>query len=181
MQMSTMGFPPAIQIVKNHDCIYFRLFHNLQDASLPCTDGVKIRTASQDDLPKIVSIINESYDDIAVTLNQMQNFQQSLVYAPEFWLLAVDSLTEETIGCGIADFDSEVGELILEWIQVLPKHRRKGVGSSLVNALLSRKPKGAVFATVSGKADSPSNPEALYRSCGFTGQDYWHILTRKNK
>ena len=34
----------------------------------------------------------------------------------------------------------------------------------------------ARFATVSGRVDSESHPEALYRKCGFEGQDIWHVL-----
>ena len=37
----------------------------------------------------------------------------------------------------------------------------------------------AEFATVSGKVNNPTNPESLYRKCGFTGNDIWHILTLK--
>ena len=37
----------------------------------------------------------------------------------------------------------------------------------------------ADFATVSGKVDNETNPEALYRKCGFVGNDVWHILHKK--
>ena len=33
----------------------------------------------------------------------------------------------------------------------------------------------AKFATVSGKSNSSTNPEALYRKYGFVGNDIWHI------
>ncbi|MGN0628125.1 MAG: GNAT family N-acetyltransferase [Oscillospiraceae bacterium] len=85
----------------------------------------------------------------------------------------------KTAACGIADFDREIGELVLEWIQVLPEYRRRGLGKMLVNELLCRMGNRAKFATVSGRADSPSNPEALYRKCGFAGNDVWHVLHRK--
>ena len=39
---------------------------------------------------------------------------------------------------------------------------------------------GAKFATVSGKIRDPSDPERLYRKCGFVGTDIWHILTPKD-
>ncbi len=34
----------------------------------------------------------------------------------------------------------------------------------------------ADFATVSGECDNPTRPEAVYRACGFVGDDVWHIL-----
>lgn len=37
------------------------------------------------------------------------------------------------------------------------------------------------FVTVSGKVDNDTKPEFLYRKCGFTGEDIWHILTKKRK
>ena len=37
----------------------------------------------------------------------------------------------------------------------------------------------AEFATVSGKVNNPTNPQSLYRKCGFIGDDVWHILTQK--
>ena len=41
-------------------------------------------------------------------------------------------------GCGIADYDSEAKELILEWIQVLPEYRGQKIGQLIVNELLRR-------------------------------------------
>jgi len=37
----------------------------------------------------------------------------------------------------------------------------------------------ANFVTVSGEVDNSTNPEALYRKCGFIGDDIWHIMTKK--
>ena len=37
----------------------------------------------------------------------------------------------------------------------------------------------ATFATVSGQCNNPTNPEALYRKCGFTGSDVWHVLRKR--
>ena len=91
-----------------------------------------------------------------------------------------EKATGNFIGCGMADYDSEAKELILEWIQVLPEYRGKKIGQLIVTELLFRMKDIAVFATVSGKVDNETNPEALYRKCGFAGNDLWHIL-HKNK
>ena len=66
----------------------------------------------------------------------------------------------------------------MEWIQILPDYRGKKLGKMIVNELLCRM-KRAEFATVSGKINNPTNPERLYRSCGFIGNDIWHILKLK--
>lgn len=67
----------------------------------------------------------------------------------------------------------------MEWIQVSEHHRRFGLGSYLVCELLWRMKDIARFATVSGQCNNPANPEGLYRKCGFTGNDVWHILRKK--
>ncbi len=80
------------------------------------------------------------------------------------------------MGLGIAEIDSAIQEGSLEWIQVLPAYRRMGIGKRIVQELLARLGKRATFTTVAGGVDNPTNPEALYRSCGFTGRDVWWIL-----
>lgn len=87
--------------------------------------------------------------------------------------------TGKYVGCGMADFDIETKELILEWIQVLPQYRGKKIGQLIVTELLSKMKDVADFATVSSKVDNTTNPEALYRKCGFAGDDAWHILRKK--
>ena len=83
------------------------------------------------------------------------------------------------MGCGIADFDAEAKEGVLEWIQVLPECRGRKAGQFIVNELLRRMADRAAFATVSGRVNNAASPELLYRKCGFTGDDVWHILMEK--
>ena len=82
------------------------------------------------------------------------------------------------MGTTISDFDKELHEGILEWIQVIPAYRGQKIGQLLVNELLKRMANIAKFATVSGKVNNPTSPEMLYRKCGFVGNDIWHVLTR---
>ena len=80
---------------------------------------------------------------------------------------------------GIAELDREIGEGVLEWIQVSKSHRGCGLGSYIVSQLLWRMKDKARFVTVSGQCYNPTNPEGLYRKCGFTGNDVWHILRKR--
>lgn len=163
-----------------YDEKYFRLIHKLNDIKSNTLKGFKIKTAKIADVPIIVEIINDSYFDLSVNYEQIISYTKTKVYNENLWILACESETDNIVGCGIADFDKEAGEGILEWIQVLPKYRGKKIGTLIVNELLCRM-ENANFVTVSGKVDNPTNPERLYRSCGFTGNDIWHILTQKNK
>ncbi len=158
---------------------YFRLYHDLKFICQTDLNDVEIVNANPDLLAEFVAIINASYTDLSVTNEQIESFTKSPVYCPDLWVLLRDKASERFVGCGIADYDRNIGELILEWIQVLPLYRGRGYGSYIVNHLLNRMKGIAKFATVSGKINSPSRPESLYRRCGFTGNDIWHILYRK--
>ncbi len=158
---------------------YFRLFHNLNGISKITSDVFEIITATRRDIKAIVQIINDSYTDISVNKELIKSYTKTPVYNEKLWVMVKENVTGKYVGCGIADFDTEAKELILEWIQVLPQYRGKKIGKLIVTELLCRMKDIADFATVSGKVDNLTNPETLYRKCGFTGNDVWHILHRK--
>ena len=64
-------------------------------------------------------------------------------------------------------------------MQVLPQKRGRGLGKAIVNELLIRLKSKAKFVTVSGQIDNKTNPEALYRKCGFKGDDIWCVICPK--
>lgn len=160
------------------DEAYFRLYHSLEEIENIPLNGVSIVTAKREDIPTLVDIINQSYTDLSVTQEQLIGYTQTQVYAPNLWIMAVDTATSAVAGCAIADLDSQLREGIIEWVQVIPAYRRKGIGRLLVNELLRRMNDNANFATVSGKVNNATSPEKLYRKCGFVGSDIWHILTK---
>ena len=155
------------------------IIHDRSFISDNFADDIELVTVTSDLLNVFVDIINASYTDLSVTKEQLESYRKTPVYNPDLWILLKDGVSGEYIGSGIADYDSETGELIIEWVQVLPSYRRHGYGAFIVNYLLNKMKGTAKFATVSGKINSPSHPETLYRKCGFTGNDIWHILRRK--
>lgn len=160
-----------------HDEKYFRLIHKLDNVKRNHIDGFSVRTAEASDIPIIVDIINKSYSDLSVTYEQILSYTKTEAYDKNLWIVVYENNKNDAVGCGIADLDNEAREGILEWIQVLPEYRGRGIGKMIVNELL-RRMKNADFATVSGKIDNKTNPEKLYRSCHFVGNDIWHILTK---
>ena len=142
------------------DEIYFRLYHALENIPEIVLEDYEIVTATQNDMMAFVDIINRSYT--------------------ELWIGVRDTKTGKFVGCGIADYDREMKELILEWIQVVPQYRGLKIGQLIVCELLARKKDIAEFATVSGKVNNMTDPEKLYRKCGFTGSDVWHILRKRS-
>ncbi|MBQ8597807.1 MAG: GNAT family N-acetyltransferase [Lachnospiraceae bacterium] len=160
---------------------YFRLLHTLKDIKKVSLAQVSVRTASDEEFSVIADIINRSYSDISVTYEQISALKKSKVYNSSLWVIAYEKESGLAVGCGIAELDHEAKEGVLEWIQVLPEYRGQGIGQLIVTELLIRLQDIADFVTVSGKVNNPSNPEILYRKCGFEGEDIWHIMRRTEK
>ena len=110
---------------------------------------------------------------------ELEEYKQHLSHDPSLWLMLADEKTGAIAASGIAEVDARIGEGILDWIQVSPDVRRRGLGMFVVSELLWRMRDKADFVTVSGMLNSESNPLALYKSCGFGGMAVWHVL-RKN-
>lgn len=157
---------------------YFRLTRTFEDLRKFSLDGYEIREVREKDIPLLVEQINRSYLDLQVSVPQMTGYRSTPVFKQDLWVLVFETATGTCAGSGIADYDARAKELILEWIQVLPEYRRRGIGRYVVNELLWRAKEYASFATVSGRKDDPSDPEELYRACGFAGDDVWHILRK---
>lgn len=158
---------------------YFRLMHDLKDIKQAVSNEFYIETASVKDIPLLQDLINRSYDDLSVSYDQLLSYTKSEVYDENLWMIVYEKETDKPVACGIAEFDREIKEGVLEWIQVLPEYRGRKIGQLLVNELLTRLQRKADFVTVSGKVDNLTKPELLYRKCGFTGEDIWHVLTKK--
>ncbi len=157
------------------DNAYFRLKHDLQHIPKPeLPSGYTICAAK---LSEYAEHINHCYERIGTSKEELYTYTQRKVYDPSLWLAIQDISTARIVASGIAEIDRECGEGILEWIQVSKDHRHRGLGSFIVSELLRRMTGTAKFATVSGRCDDPNRPDALYRKCGFYGNDVWHILT----
>ena len=155
---------------------YFRLIHFLQDISKPALpQGYSLYKAT---LNEFATHINSCYSSIGVTESDLRDYTTRSVYGSSLWLAVKYDKTDEIVATGIAELDQEIGEGVLEWIQISAKHRGCGLGKYIVRELLWRMKDDARFVTVSGQCNNPTNPERLYRECGFTGSDIWHILTR---
>lgn len=156
---------------------YFRLMHNLQNLAIQVLpQGYSLYNAS---LKDFAQHINGCYSKIGVTESDLQNYTTRPVYDSALWLAVKDDQTNEVVATGIAELDKEIGEGILEWIQVSEPYRGCGFGKYVVSELLWRMKGKAKFATVSGQCNNSTNPEAVYRKCGFTGFDVWHVLRRR--
>lgn len=155
---------------------YFRLCHNLQNLTEPiCPVGFSVCKAT---LLDFSAHINFCYSRICITEADLHSYMERAVYNKSLWLAVQDDQTGKIVATAIGELDTELGEGILEWIQVSESYRGRKLGSYIVSELLWRMKDIANFATVSGQCNNPSNPKRLYSKCGFTGNDVWHILRK---
>jgi GNAT superfamily N-acetyltransferase len=159
---------------------YFRLVHagGIEDTLSPPGFTFE-RFYPEVDIDAVVKLILASYDNIRVSPEIVKAWMDQPVYDPDLWLWVVDIESGEKAGLGIADRDPQVPEASLEWIQVLPGYRGKGLGKAIVRELLHRVSDSVKFTTVAGELENVHQPERLYRQCGFTGEDVWWLLSDK--
>lgn len=158
---------------------YFRLKHDLGDLKpVVIPEGFSLCAASP---AEFAYHIGQCYDGIGVSEGELWSYTARAAYSPDLWLAVKDEQTGEIAATGIGELDREMGEGVLEWIQVSEGYRGRGLGRYIVSELLWRMKGTANFATVSGQCHAPTNPEALYRKCGFTGNDVWHILRERSQ
>ena len=156
---------------------YFRPRHDLECVPPPMLPaGYRFQEV---DLPRqtdeVARLISTCYKDRKLAPETVLSWTAHPSYAPELWVWALGP-DGRPAGLGIAELDWSVPEGSLEWIQVLPTHRRRGLGAAVVHELLRRLQGQAAFATVAGQVADPMRPERLYRRCGLTGQDVWWVL-----
>ena len=156
---------------------YFRLVHQGPAAWVDLPAGLALRDVdSARDVAEVAAFINRCYEGMALEPERVRAWLDYPVAAPDLWVWVVEAETNAPVGLGIAELDPTVPEASLEWVQVLPTYRRRGVGTALVSELLRRVEGRVAFTTVSGRLGDATHPEALYRRCGFTGDDVWWVL-----
>lgn len=159
---------------------YFRLIHTgapLSDSGLP-PDFSFAPVAIPGDVAAVSNLIGRCYDDLKPKPETVACWTRHSVFSSDLWVWVIRCTTGEPVALGIAELDTRIGEGSLEWVQVLPAYRGCRIGSALVHELLRRLASWADFVTVSGRVDNASAPEALYRRCGFAGDDVWWVFRR---
>lgn len=160
------------------DEVYFKLVHHLNDVGKQfISDDFIFAEASTADF---VNHINSCYEGEGLTVSELESYKKRPVYDEELWICLNDKKNDAIAATGIAEFDNNIKEGYLDWIQVSEQYRGQGLGKTIVYELLRRLSKKASFVTVSGRVDNKTKPDKLYESCGFEDKILWHILRGKN-
>ncbi|MBW6466444.1 MAG: GNAT family N-acetyltransferase [Brevefilum sp.] len=129
------------------------------------------------DIDALAQLISTCYPAMHITHGVVRGWLQHPVYDPSLWLWVVHLKSGDKAGLGIAERDRQVPEVSLEWIQVHPNYRKRGVGRAIVTELVKRVTDRVSIITVSGELESAHQPALLYRRCGFGGEDIWWLLS----
>lgn len=160
------------------DRFYFKMFHDLkyiEEVKLPVSIEFVDCT-----IKEYANHINECYADEGISDEELGKYQTRAVFDKELWIALYDNEREKIVATGIAEFDRIIKEGSLDWIQVSKEYRKQGYGKIIVCELLKRLKEKADFVTVSGRIDNETKPEILYKKCGFTKKEIWHVLRKKS-
>ena len=156
---------------------YFRLRHESVLKEYNCPSGFAFRGVKPEgEIYAVANFIQRCYPNMKVSPAVVRGWLDHPVYDPDLWVWLVDEVSGKNAALGIAEFDPEVPEASLEWIQVLPEYQHRGLGSAIVGELLGRVDGRVLFTTVAGEVNNTTQPERHYRKCGFTGSDIWWLL-----
>ncbi len=173
------SFPAFSALPYTQKEAYFRLIHKDRPPDYNCPPGFKLADVDPGtEFQAVAAFIQSCYLDMQMDKDIVTTWTEHPVYDPQLWVWVMDTERGVPAGLGIAECDQEVSEASLEWIQVLPSYRGRGVGKAIVGELLRRVSGRVDFTTVSGRVDNATHPERLYRHCGFTGSDVWWLLVR---
>ncbi len=163
-----------------HETKYFKLYHDHNIIQISNLDSnFYFSEVQETDFQEVAQFINDNYEKINVSKEQVQLWTKSKVFDHKLWIWIKHKTTDAKAALGIAEIDKQLGEGSLEWIQVDENYRGRGLGKALVNELLSQISKTGCFTSVAGEVDNLTNPEQLYRACGFKGEQIWHFYSKK--
>lgn len=172
--------PPNMRVVRGDDykaelykgfddTVYTKLILRSKSVEEPIyPDGFKLVTPTKEQL---TAHISQCFPD-GETPDSIDLWR----YMEYFMVALVDTSTGRIVASAAADVDFGVKEGSIDWVEVSPRYRRKGLGTYLVTELIYRFRRFSDFISVSTK--EPAALE-LFKKCGFGEECAWHILKAK--
>jgi GNAT superfamily N-acetyltransferase len=128
------------------------------------------------DLPAAAQLMNTAYPSLPafMTPERLQGMIAQDYYFSSGWFFLTDR-QDRRVGLAISGYDREMDEGFIDWIELLPRQRRRGFGRLLITESLRRLPESR-WVTVAGSLDAPFVVGDLYQRCGFHQTAQWSIL-----
>lgn len=112
------------------DEVYFKLVHYLDDVEKQIiSDKFIFAKSSTEDF---VNHINSCHEDEVLTVSELEFYKKKPVYDEELRICLYDKKNDAIVATGIAEFDDEIKEGYLDWIQVSEQYRRQCLGKAIV-------------------------------------------------
>ena len=158
---------------------YFRLKHSGAELSAALSSQYYFEDVNtQKDCLIVSDFIGRCYENIKPSEKRVKSWTETGVFDNSLWLWIKEKGSGIPIALGIGERDTVNGEGSLEYIQVDPAFRGKGICKALVNELVHRLYSKISIVTVSGDLYNISNCEAVYRKCNFEGDNVWSVLKK---
>ncbi len=135
---------------------------------------------SDADLENAAALMNAAYPSLPrlASVEGLRQMTRAAYYYPEGWFFLRDRRSGRDIGLAVNGYCRDVGEGFVEWVQVLPAFRQRGLGVLLVQESVHRL-RASRCITVAGSLDAPFAVGDLYEKCGFAQTRQWTILSQR--
>ncbi|MBN1247981.1 MAG: GNAT family N-acetyltransferase [Anaerolineae bacterium] len=145
-------------------------------ASVPVHDDVYVADfdfGRGESFVDAAELLNGCYPGHRHTAEEVATWCDLAVFDPSLWFWVRRSADDEALALAISTYQVSIRETYLDWIQVLPPARGRGLGHLLVAETLCRALPKSDVVRVTGMADD------FYRKCGFVGRERWRIASRR--
>ncbi len=146
---------------------------DLKEVNLP--DNLQFKKVRYNQENAVSNFISLCYEDLNIKKEFIKKIKLHPTFNKDYWWWLVDE-NQKKLALAIGEYDEEINEGSLEWIQVHPEHRRKGYGTLIVNKLLNEMNKKCDFVTASTEHFQSKSVEKFYMKNGFKNKETWWIV-----
>lgn len=130
------------------------------------------------DIPTAAGLMNAAYPSLQrlTTPEKLQALIAAEHFCPEGWFFLRHKPSGQRVGLTICGYCPHTREGFIDWTEILPRFRHRGLGALLVKEAINRLAERSDFLTASGSLDAPFVMGDLYMACGFEQMRQWSIL-----
>ncbi len=134
------------------------------------------------DTQAAAKLMNEAYPSLPQLMcpEKLQEMTRTDYFFSDGWFFLRDRREAKRVGLAICGYCEELEEGFIDWLEVLPRYRHRGLGASLVREAIRRLCDRARFVTASGSLEAPFVVGDLYTECGFQQARQWTILGHRS-